>query len=126
MRPEIQSQFSNGPHSEPYGLWPAIKRDCDMRVCEIIGKVTLSHWHPSLTGASWRVAVPLTLEGIEGKKAGRTEPIVIYDEVGGCNGMLVAVAEGPEATAPFLPVQKPIDAYNAAILDHIEVEDWAG
>lgn len=94
-----------------------------MRIGEIIGKVTLSQSHPSLKGASWRVVVPLTLEGIQGKQAGRTEPIVIYDEIGGGNGMLVAIAEGPEASAPFYPEQKPIDAYNAAILDHIEVEN---
>ncbi len=93
-----------------------------MRVGEIIGKVTLSQSHPSLQGASWRVAVPLTLEGIEGKQAGRAEPIVIYDEIGGGNGMMVAIAEGPEASAPFHPEQKPIDAYNAAILDQIEVK----
>ena len=94
-----------------------------MRICEIIGKVTLSQWHPSLTGASWRVAVPLTLKGIEGKQSGRSEPIVIYDEIGGGNGMLIAIAEGPEATAAFHPEQKPIDGYNAAILDHIDVEN---
>ncbi|MBL4885778.1 MAG: carbon dioxide concentrating mechanism protein CcmL [Planctomycetaceae bacterium] len=94
-----------------------------MRVCEIIGKVTLSQWHPSLKGASWRLAVPLKLEGIEGKQAGRTEPIVIYDEIGGDTGMLVAIAEGPEASAPFHPEQKPIDGYSVAILDHIEVEN---
>ena len=94
-----------------------------MRVGEIIGKVTLSQSHPSLKGASWRVAVPLTLEGIQGKQAGRAEPIVVYDEIGGGNGMMIAIAEGPEASAPFHPEQKPINAYNAAILDHIDVEE---
>jgi len=62
------------------------------------------------------------LEGIQGKQAGRAEPIVVYDEIGGGNGMMIAIAEGPEASAPFHPEQKPIDAYNAAILDHIDVE----
>ena len=29
----------------------------------------------------------------------------------------IAISEGAEASAPFHPDQKPIDAYNAAILD---------
>jgi hypothetical protein len=31
------------------------------------------------------------------------------------------VAEGPEASNPFLPDSKPLDAYNAAILDTIDL-----
>jgi ethanolamine utilization protein EutN len=35
---------------------------------------------------------------------------------------LIAITEGPEASQPFHPNTKPIDAYNAAILDQIEVK----
>ena len=45
----------------------------------------------------------------------------MYDELGSANGARIAVSDGAEASAPFYPDQKPIDAYNAAILDHIEV-----
>lgn len=92
-----------------------------MRVGEVIGKVTLSTWHPTLKGGIWKLAVPLHLSGIQGDPTGRAEPIVIYDELGAGNGSLIAIAEGPEASAPFHPEQKPIDGYNAAILDHLNV-----
>ena len=92
-----------------------------MRIAETIGTVTLGKCHPSLTGATWLVAVPLTLEGLAGKKSGRGEPFVVFDENGAGVGTRIAVSEGAEASAPFYPNTKPIDAYNAAILDTIEL-----
>ena len=65
---------------------------------------------------------PLTLEGLAGKPAGRGEPFVVFDENGAGVGSRIAVSEGAEAAAPFYPETKPIDAYNAAILDTIEFE----
>ncbi|MEZ6046692.1 MAG: EutN/CcmL family microcompartment protein [Planctomycetaceae bacterium] len=92
-----------------------------MRIAEVIGKINLSQFHPTLQGARWVLAVPLTKEGLQGKKSGRGEPFVVYDELG-CNaGCRIAVSEGAEASAPFHPDQKPIDAYAAAILDHVEI-----
>ena len=93
-----------------------------MRVAETIGKVTLNRCHPTLQGATWLVAVPLTLEGLAGKASGRGEPIVVFDELGAGVGTRIAVSEGTEAAAPFYPAVKPIDAYNAAILDTLEFE----
>jgi len=93
-----------------------------MRVGETIGKVTLSKYHPSVEGATWLVAVPLTLEGLAGKSAGRGEPIVVFDELGAGAGSRIAISEGTEAAAPFHPDTKPIDAYNAAILDELEYQ----
>ena len=92
-----------------------------MRIAEIIGRVTLNRRHPSLTGATWLLGVPLTLEGLRGQEKGRGEPFVIYDDLGAGPGSMIAVSEGAEASAPFYPNTKPIDAYNAAILDHLEV-----
>lgn len=92
-----------------------------MRIMECIGSVTLSKWHPSLDGAAWKVAVPLMHEGLCGKESGRTEPIVVFDELGSGPGSLMAVSESAEAAAPFHPGTKPIDAYNAAILDSVNV-----
>lgn len=92
-----------------------------MRIMECIGRVTLSRWAPSLTGASWKLAVPLTHAGLLGDASGRMEPIVIYDEYGAGYGSLLAVSESAEAAAPFYPQVKPIDAFNAAILDAVNV-----
>ena len=92
-----------------------------MRIMETIGKVTLSRWHPQLEAASWKLAVPLMAEGLTGSGQGRTEPIVIFDELGAGQGALIAVSESAEAAAPFHPDTKPIDAYNSAILDAINL-----
>lgn len=92
-----------------------------MRIMECIGRVTLSKWDPSLKGASWKLAVPLKHSGLLGEAAGRTEPVVVYDEMGAGPGCLMAVTESAEASTPFHPNSKPIDAYNAAILDQVSV-----
>lgn len=93
-----------------------------MRVAEVIGKVTLSKCHPSVTGATWLVAVPLSRDGIRGAKSGRGEPLIVFDELGANQKSLIAVTEGAEAAAPFYPELKPLNAYNSAILDTIDVE----
>lgn len=92
-----------------------------MRIAEIIGRVTLSRSHPDLRGATWLLGVPLTMAGLKGDPAGRGEALVLYDERGASEGALIALSEGGEAAAPFVPAVKPVDAYNAAILDHIEL-----
>lgn len=92
-----------------------------MRVAEVIGKVTLSRCHPEVQKATWLVAVPLSLEGIAGDVAGRGEPYVVFDERGAGEGSMIAVSEGAEASATFHPDQKPLDAYNTAILDTIDL-----
>ncbi|MGQ0633438.1 MAG: EutN/CcmL family microcompartment protein [Planctomycetaceae bacterium] len=93
-----------------------------MRIAEVIGNLTLNRRHPAVQGATWLLAVPLALEALEGKPAGRGEPIVVYDEFGAGIGAQIAVSEGTEAAAPFYPDSKPIDAYNAAILDTLEFD----
>jgi ethanolamine utilization protein EutN len=92
-----------------------------MRISEVIGSVTLSRWHPSVTGASWKLVTPLDRKGLSGDESGRGEPFVVYDEFGAGEGSLIAVSEGAEASAPFHPGNKPIDGYNAAILDTVEI-----
>jgi len=93
-----------------------------MRIMECIGRVTLSQWNPSLTGASWKLAVPLMHAGLKGDSSGRTEPVIVYDDMGAGNGSLMAVTESADASTPFYPDSKPIDAYCAALLDAVSVE----
>ncbi|MGE0608910.1 MAG: EutN/CcmL family microcompartment protein [Pirellulales bacterium] len=92
-----------------------------MRIGETIGTVTLSRWHPGLGGSVLRLAVPLTLDNLRGASAARNEAIVVYDELGAGVGSLIAISEGGEAAQPFRPLDKPVDAYSAAILDAIEL-----
>ncbi|MBI2827471.1 MAG: EutN/CcmL family microcompartment protein [Planctomycetia bacterium] len=94
-----------------------------MRIGEVIGSVTLSRWHASLSGASFRLAVPLALDALQGEAQSDAEPIVVYDELGAGHGSRIAISEGREAAQPFYPNDKPVDAYNAAILDTIDVKE---
>lgn len=92
-----------------------------MRIAEVIGRVTLSRWTPALTGGRWLVAVPLSQPALRGGTEGRGEPLVVYDDLGAGPGTRIAVSEGVEAAVPFIPKFVPIDAYNAAILDAVEI-----
>jgi microcompartment protein CcmK/EutM len=52
-----------------------------------------------------------------------TEVVIAYDGVGAREGDLVAFTESREACQPFYPEKVvPLDAYVAAILDHVEVD----
>ena len=95
-----------------------------MRVAQVIGRVTLSRAEESVRGGRWLIAVPLTAAEIQAGPQNRSpdgEGLVIYDELGAANGMVIAVSEGAEAAAPFHPNPKPLDAYNSAILDRVDV-----
>ncbi len=95
-----------------------------MRIGKVIGTVTLSSFHPTLSGASYRVVVPLSLENLLGRApADEAEALVVYDELGAGHDDLITFTEGREATQPFSPDEKPIDAYNAALLDAINLDN---
>ena len=92
-----------------------------MRIGKIIGTVTLNRAHPSFTGATLKLAVPLSLANLTGASKPTAEPLVVYDELGAGLGSYIALSEGGEAAQPFRPQLKPVDAYNAAILDQIDI-----
>src|SRR5439155_109645 len=53
-----------------------------------------------------------------------TETLVVYDHLGARDGDLIAFAESREACMPFYPEKiVPLDAYNAAILDEVNVQN---
>ena len=96
-----------------------------MRIGEVIGTVTLNRAHPDLTGARYKLVVPLSLDDLAdqsyspGKGDKSAKAIVVYDELGAGIGSRIAISEGAEAAAPFYPQARAVDAYNAAILDQI-------
>jgi len=92
-----------------------------MKIGEVIGRVTLSRCHPDLQGAVWKLVVTLDRRGLQGEQAGRSEPFVMYDEIGSDVGSRIAISDGAEASAPFSPKVKPVDAYCAALLDEIRI-----
>ncbi|MFN4260518.1 MAG: EutN/CcmL family microcompartment protein [Gemmataceae bacterium] len=93
-----------------------------MRIAEIIGTVTLSRTHPSLEGHRWIIGVPFSLKSLCASSPPDGEDVVILDDLGAGLGSRVGVSEGVEATMPFYPRRKPIDAYCACLLDQVMVE----
>jgi ethanolamine utilization protein EutN len=94
-----------------------------MRIGEVIGTITLNRPHPDLSGAQFKLVVPLSLEDLTGKGDKSARALVVYDELGAGVGSRIAISEGAEAAAPFYPNPKGIDAYNAAILDQITLKE---
>jgi microcompartment protein CcmK/EutM len=94
-----------------------------MRIAEVIGTVTLSRAHPALAGGRWVIGVPFSLEALRQNAGPDGEDLVIFDSLGAGNGNRIGVSEGVEATMPFFPERKPLDAYCACILDQITIHD---
>jgi len=92
-----------------------------MRIAKVIGKVTLNDQVESFVGGSLRVVRPLTREEIETGAEPKADAIVVWDDFGAGLGDLIAMSEGGEAAQPFLPERKPVDAYNAAIIDAMDI-----
>jgi microcompartment protein CcmK/EutM len=95
-----------------------------MRIAEVIGTVTLSRGHPSLTGFRWVIAVPFSLDALRADRPDG-EDFVVLDELGAGHGQRIGVSEGAEAAQPFQPDKKPVDAYCACLLDSVSVGDPA-
>ena len=94
-----------------------------MRLAKVIGKVTLARQHQGMGAASLRVVQPLSADHL----AGRSEPggdfFVAFDQLGSGLGQIVAISEGREASQPFYPEVKPIDAYVSALIDEVTLHE---
>jgi microcompartment protein CcmK/EutM len=93
-----------------------------MRIGEVIGTVTLSRAHPSLSAARFPLVVPMTWAELTSGATPAGEALVVYDDLGAGQGSRIAISEGGEAAQPFQPELKPVDAYSAAILDSIQID----
>lgn len=93
-----------------------------MRIGKVVGQVTLNRAHASLAGGALRLVMPLSLEQLRDPERAISEELVVYDALSAGHGSLIAFSEGGEAAQPFYPEMKPIDAYNAAILDRIDLD----
>lgn len=92
-----------------------------MRIAKVVGTVTLNRSHPSFEGARLRLAVPLSLAELRGEREPAADEIVVWDDNAAGIGSLIAVSEGAEATQPFRPEMKAVDAYASAIIDEINL-----
>ena len=93
-----------------------------MRIAIVHGNVTLSRCHPSFAGATLRLATPLTSEELTLNAQPVGDTIVVWDDLGAGANSLIAVSEGSEASQPFRPEIKPVDSYNAALIDQLDVD----
>jgi carbon dioxide concentrating mechanism protein CcmL len=92
-----------------------------MRLGHVIGRVTLNAADPALSGARFLVVQPLSRAQFAGAALEPLAPgasVIVYDDLGAGVGQIIGFTEGAEATAPF-ERPTPVDAYNAAIIDHI-------
>ena len=92
-----------------------------MRLAKVIGTVTLSHSIAEMEAATLKAVIPLELDEIKKQDTDSPDFLVMWDEMGTRNGDVVALSEGGEAAQPFRPAIKPVDAYNAALLDEIDL-----
>ena len=74
-----------------------------MRIGEVIGTVTLSRVHPSLAGATLRLAIPLTLGEVSGRKKPSGEALVVYDELARAMAAGSRLARGARRPNRFIP-----------------------
>src|SRR5436190_24157004 len=92
-----------------------------MRIAKVIGTVCLNRSHPAFAGAVWKLVQPYSLAGLQSDSPD-AEEIVVLDQLGAGVGSQVGISEGAEATMPFRPDKKPLDAYCSCLLDHIQLE----
>jgi len=94
-----------------------------VRLGAVIGRVTLSAVVPELRGARWLIVSPFSREHFQRGAAAppgmsREPSLVVYDALGGTPGQTIGFVEGREAAQPFEQAP-PIDAINAALVDHV-------
>ena len=94
-----------------------------MRIGKVIGTVTLSRSLDSFRGCRLKLAIPLSLADLTGAGAAEADPLVVWDDLGAGLDDRIAISEGSEGAQPFRPEIKPVDAYNAAILDSIDIRE---
>lgn len=88
-----------------------------MRMGTVIGRVTLSVRAPSFRGERLLLALPWESATFRGEER-HAPSIVVYDELGARDGQQIGISEGREAACPF-ERPTPIDAYCAALIDHV-------
>jgi len=93
-----------------------------MRIGKVVGRVTLQPLYKELVGGRFLIVEVQDRFSLAGKPRKTSESLVCYDNLGAAPGDMIAFTESREACMPFYPEKRvPLDAYNAAILDHAEV-----
>ena len=93
-----------------------------MRIGKVVGRLTLNRSYETLAGGRFVIVEMQDRFSLAGLARKTSESLVCYDHIGAHMGDLIAVSESREACMPFYPEKRvPLDAYNAAILEHVQV-----
>jgi microcompartment protein CcmK/EutM len=93
-----------------------------MRIGKVVGRIVMTQTYDTLVGGRFLLVQVQDRFSLAGQPRKSTESLVVYDNLGATDGDLIAFTESREATMPFYPEKKvPLDAYNAAILDHVTI-----
>ncbi len=90
-----------------------------MRIAEVIGRVTLSRSTPASGGPGSSSPVRCRPRPWSTTPGPSGEEVVAFDDLGAGPGALIGLSEGAEAANPFRPAKRPIDAYNACLIDRL-------
>ena len=94
-----------------------------MRIGTVIGRITLNVTYDTLVGGRFLMVEVHDRFALAGQPRKTQEVVIVYDHLGAGDGETIAFTESREASMPFYPEKKvPLDAYCAAILDHVTVE----
>jgi len=95
-----------------------------MRIGKVIGRVVLTQPYETLVGGRFLLVEVQDRFSLTGRPRQSKESLVVYDHLGATDGDTIAFTESREATQPFYPEKRvPIDAYNAAILDRVQISE---
>lgn len=95
-----------------------------MKLGTVIGRVTLSVTVPALEGGRWLVVSPQSRGQLKESqdpadvRVGPDSSLIAWDDLGAGVGETIGYVEGREAASVF-EKPTPIDAINAALIDHI-------
>jgi microcompartment protein CcmK/EutM len=94
-----------------------------MRIGKVVGRVTHQSVYETLVGGRFLLVEIQDRFSLAGGQRKTSEYLIAYDHLGAHYGDLIAIAESREACMPFYPEKRvPLDAYNAAILDRVNVD----
>ena len=95
-----------------------------MRIGKVIGRICLNTTYETLVGGRFLLVAVQDRFALAAQPRKTTETLVVYDNLGAGDGDTIAFAESREACMPFYPDKiVPLDAYNAAIVDHLQVDN---
>lgn len=98
-----------------------------MRLGIVRGSVVLSESIPALRGTRMVIVEPVTASNLElGNGLGGGKAVIAADRLGPGVGQMVGFVEGRTAANPFSPLDVPVDAYCALIVDHIDYQPPRG